>query len=63
MTLREAIDEIGQRPAARLADVSGTALRHWYKTGQAPKWRQREAAKIIRAAEMKRLGNVQDKAA
>lgn len=51
MTLTEAIDTLGQHGAARIAKVPRTTIQAWRDNGTAPKWRQGEMRKIIRAAE------------
>jgi hypothetical protein len=51
MTLKEAIDVIGQYKAADVAKTKRTTVQAWHAKGQAPTWRAREAAAIIRAAE------------
>ena len=51
MTLTEAIDQIGQYKAAKVAGTNRTTVQAWRDKGEVPKWRAREKAAIIRAAE------------
>jgi hypothetical protein len=51
MTLKEAIAAIGQYEAGRVAGVPRSTVQAWHDKGVAPRWRAKECARIIRAAE------------
>lgn len=52
--LIEAIDQLGQYKAADAAGVGRTLVQAWRRNGKAPRWRAKEVARIIKAAERSR---------
>lgn len=62
MTLREAIDLIGQYKAAAVAKTTRTTVQAWRAKGEPPKWRAKERAAIMRAAERAQANQAKDAA-